>query len=231
MNELIKVEINENHEQIVSARLLYEFLEVKSRFNDWINNRIDKYGFIEGEDYTKILVQRISRVAGQYDYFVKIDMAKELSMIENNEKGRKARRYFIKRDEDLRRLELEKLRKSNQNWELVREHNKSNRKNETDTIQDFVNYAKLQGSKNAEKYYMIFTKLINSQVEISSGKRDLVTIETLSTISQLENLVKHTIREEIEKSTKYKEVYKICKTKCAEFMKYIYLENRLDYVS
>ena len=231
MNELIKVEVNKNNEQIVSARLLYEFLGVKSRFNDWINNRIDKYGFIEGEDYTKILVQRISRVAGQYDYFIKIDMAKELSMIENNENGRKARRYFIKRDEDLRKLELEKLRKSNQNWELAREHNKSNRKNETDIIQDFVSYAKLQGSKSAEKYYMIFTKLANSQVGIPAGRRDLVSIEKLSVISQLENLIKHTIKEEMKKSTKYKEVYKICKTKCTEFMKYIYLENRLDYAS
>ena len=69
MNELIKVEINENNEQIVSARLLHEFLEVKSRFNDWINNRIEKYGFLEDVDYTKILVQRFSSVAEQYEYF------------------------------------------------------------------------------------------------------------------------------------------------------------------
>ena len=72
MNELIKVEINENNEQIVSARLLHEFLEVKSRFNDWINNRIEKYGFLEDVDYTKILVQRFSSVAEQYDYFMYI---------------------------------------------------------------------------------------------------------------------------------------------------------------
>ena len=32
-------------------------------------------------------------------------------------------------------------------------------------------------------------------------------------------------------NTKYKEVYKIYKVKCVEFMKYIYLENKLDYVS
>ena len=63
MNELIKVEINKDNEQIVSARLLHEFLEVKSRFNDWINNRIEKYGFLEDVDYTKILVQRFSSVA------------------------------------------------------------------------------------------------------------------------------------------------------------------------
>ena len=104
VNELIKVEVNENNEQIVSARLLYEFMGVKSRFNDWINNRIDKYGFIEGEDYTKILVQRISRVAEQYDYFIKIDMAKELSMVENNDKGRIARKYFIECEKRLKSM-------------------------------------------------------------------------------------------------------------------------------
>ena len=95
MNELIKVEINENNEQIVSARLLHEFLEVKSRFNDWINNRIEKYGFLEDVDYTKILVQRFSSVAEQYDYFIKIEMAKELAIVENNEKGKEIRKYFI----------------------------------------------------------------------------------------------------------------------------------------
>lgn len=95
MNELIKVEINENSEQIVSARNLYDFLEVKSRFNDWINNRIEKYGFLEDIDYTKILVQRISSVAEQYDYFLKIEMAKELAIVENNERGKEVRKYFI----------------------------------------------------------------------------------------------------------------------------------------
>ena len=95
MNELIKVQINENNEQIVSARLLHEFLEVKSRFNDWINNRIEKYGFLEDVDYTKILVQRFSSVAEQYDYFIKIEMAKELAIVENNEKGKEIRKYFI----------------------------------------------------------------------------------------------------------------------------------------
>ncbi len=95
MNELIKVEINESSEQIVSARNLYDFLEVKSRFNDWINNRIGKYGFLEDIDYTKILVQRISSVAEQYDYFLKIEMAKELAIVENNERGKEVRKYFI----------------------------------------------------------------------------------------------------------------------------------------
>ena len=59
MNELIKIEVNENNEQVVSGRELHKFLEVKSRFNDWFNNRIEMYGFTENVDFvaiTKILV-------------------------------------------------------------------------------------------------------------------------------------------------------------------------------
>ena len=47
MNELIKIEINENNEQVVSGRELHKFLEVKTRYNDWINRIIEKYNFIE----------------------------------------------------------------------------------------------------------------------------------------------------------------------------------------
>ena len=59
MKELIKVTTNDKGQQLVSARELHEFLEVKSRFNDWITNRINKYEFVEFEDYiaiTKTLV-------------------------------------------------------------------------------------------------------------------------------------------------------------------------------
>lgn len=79
--ELIKIK-NENGINLVSARELHEFLEVKSRFNDWIENRIEKYEFIENSDYTKILVE-CNRGQNKYDYILKLDMAKELSMIEN----------------------------------------------------------------------------------------------------------------------------------------------------
>ena len=75
MQELIKVKY-EDEKALVSARELHEFLEVKSRFNDWIKNRIKKYGFEEEIDYTKILVQSI-RGQNEYDYVVTTDMAKE----------------------------------------------------------------------------------------------------------------------------------------------------------
>jgi len=98
MNELITIEVNENNEQVVSGRELHKFLEVKSRFNDWFNNRIEMYGFTENVDFvaiTKILVTAQGNKSSYKDYLMKISMAKELAMIENNEKGKVIRKYFI----------------------------------------------------------------------------------------------------------------------------------------
>ena len=98
MKELNKVTTNDKGQQLVSARELHEFLEVKSRFNDWITNRINKYEFVEFEDYiaiTKTLVTAQGNKSNYLDYALTIDMAKELSMVENNVKGKEARKYFI----------------------------------------------------------------------------------------------------------------------------------------
>lgn len=84
--------------QVISARELHEFLEVKSRFNDWITRRIEKYKFVENTDYIALTQKRVTAQGNsieETEYLITMDMAKELSMIENNEKGRQARKYFI----------------------------------------------------------------------------------------------------------------------------------------
>ena len=81
-------------QQTVNARELHAFLEVQTRFNDWIKNRVDEYGFIENQDFitfTENLVNGGRRI----EYALSLDMAKELSMVERNEKGKRARQYFI----------------------------------------------------------------------------------------------------------------------------------------
>ena len=74
----------------VNAREIYNFLGVKSRFNDWIKNRLSD--FLIGEDY--IIVTK-NLVTEANDIFVTLDTAKHISMLERNEKGREARQYFI----------------------------------------------------------------------------------------------------------------------------------------
>ena len=53
MQELIKITIGENNQQLVSARELHEFLEIKTKYNDWFN-RMTGYGFVENMDYTAV---------------------------------------------------------------------------------------------------------------------------------------------------------------------------------
>jgi phage anti-repressor protein len=78
---------------LCNARDLHAALGADARFNDWIRRRIEEYGFTEGEDFYSILSKTRGRPAT--DYHLTLDMAKELAMIENNDKGRQVRRYFI----------------------------------------------------------------------------------------------------------------------------------------
>lgn len=98
MNNLIKIE-ERNGEQLVSARELHKFLEITERFQQWIDKKIEKYNFIENKDY--IGCKFFNTLAKQelQDYLLKIPMAKELAMLQNNEKGKQAREYFIKCEE------------------------------------------------------------------------------------------------------------------------------------
>lgn len=97
MNELIKIETNEKQEPIISGRILHEFLEVKTRYNDWIKRMLE-YGFVENVDYMPITQKRVTAQGNDTeftDHVLKLDMAKEISMIQRNEKGKQARQYFI----------------------------------------------------------------------------------------------------------------------------------------
>ena len=107
MNELIKLQpqtINGTPTETVNARELHSFLESKQDFSTWIKNRIEKYEFVENVDYLlhKFMEQTPSGAKHKIDYFVSVSMAKELAMVENNDKGREARRYFIECEKKLK---------------------------------------------------------------------------------------------------------------------------------
>lgn len=97
MKEIIKIE-ERNGQQAVNARELHQFLGSKQDFSTWIKGRIEKYDFIENQDFQtapQIYGTANGGHATRMEYALSIDMAKELCMVENNEKGRIARRYFI----------------------------------------------------------------------------------------------------------------------------------------
>ena len=181
VKELIAIRENERGEQLVSARELHRFLGIATRFNDWIENRIKKYEFIEDYDYTKILV-RNSR-GRKYDYAVKLDVAKELSMVENNSRGREARVYFIQCEKKLKvaqgklpKTYLEALkelvhsRKLYTTTEIAKElglksANALNQLLEEDKIQYKVNGTWVLCSKYSDKEYVSI-----KQTELENGK-------------------------------------------------------------
>lgn len=92
-------------------------------------------------------------------------------------------------------------------WLGIREESKRARRYETDQIKLFVEYAKEQGSKSADRYYMIFTKLINAKLGLQGGQRDNVSQETLMELKALETLAKMRIKKLMENKVPYKEIY------------------------
>lgn len=105
MNELIKITTNESGNQVVSARELHKFLEVETRFNDWIS-RMMNYGFVENVDYQVLLKNEYNLSGGRpsTDYALTLDTAKEISMIQRSEKGKQARQYFIECEKRLKEV-------------------------------------------------------------------------------------------------------------------------------
>ena len=107
MNELITLQpqtINGATVETVSARELHAFLESKQDFSTWIKNRVEQYDFVENQDFIKLHKKMELSKTGQMgiDYHITLDMAKELAMVERNEKGKQARRYFIECERKLR---------------------------------------------------------------------------------------------------------------------------------
>ena len=123
LNELLP-NGEKNGQKAVNARDLHSFLQVGKDFSTWIKNRIDKYDFIEGKDFQTLYLdyqgnllnirlpqngdsenQQVSKI----EYALSISMAKELSMIENNERGKQARKYFIACEENKHELSRKDL--------------------------------------------------------------------------------------------------------------------------
>uniref|UniRef100_UPI000CF58AF6 antA/AntB antirepressor family protein n=1 Tax=Streptococcus suis TaxID=1307 RepID=UPI000CF58AF6 len=102
MNELINVNVNDNQEPVVSGRQLHEALGVNSNYTTWFD-RMTEYGFTENEDY--VLLSNFGNQTGRgghnkVDHVIKLDMAKEIAMIQRTDRGKQVRQYFIQIEKD-----------------------------------------------------------------------------------------------------------------------------------
>lgn len=120
---IIPVYESESKEKLINARELHKALKSKRDFSNWISDRIKKYNFIEDEDFSTILLESTGG-RPKKEYILKLDIAKEIALIENNEQGRILRRYFI---------EIEKRYR-----DIINTNNNSNQL--IDIMQNAINY-------------------------------------------------------------------------------------------
>jgi len=132
---LVTVYEDTKERRLVNARELYEFLDSRQHFADWIKVRLEKYGFISDEDYFIILRNRDGDGVGksETEYLLTIDTAKELAMVENNARGRQVRKYFIECEKRLKAVsgaisarDAEKLKQQAKRLEIM-DRNSRNR--------------------------------------------------------------------------------------------------------
>ena len=102
MNELIKIEVKDG-QQLASGRELHKFLEIGTEYMKWFSRMIN-YGFVENVDFIVIVKNdeddtAFGGIRKSTDHLIKLNMAKEISMLQRNEKGKEARTYFIKCEE------------------------------------------------------------------------------------------------------------------------------------
>lgn len=101
MNELINITLNDSHEPVVSGRQLHEALEVKTPYSMWFDRMVE-YGFTENQDF---LLNNFVKQTGRgghnkVDHVIKLDMAKEIAMIQRTDRGKQVRQYFIQVEKD-----------------------------------------------------------------------------------------------------------------------------------
>lgn len=195
MKELVKIE-NKGGIQTVNARTLHEFLGVQSRFNDWIKGRIEKYDFLEGKDFIPITEKKVTAQGNTSEfisYHISLDMAKELSMVENNEQGRKARRYFIACEKRL--MDGRKVKKVND----IRDRSKAVRNQFTGTL-------KAHGYRYPRDYRDT-TYHMKKEMDITCKKDDMDEIE-LCKVTAAEMIATANIKQ--TEVNGYREVDPVC---------------------
>lgn len=102
-NELVPVYENEQKENWVNARELHQFLNVGKDFTNWMKDRIERYDLQKGIEFSPVLAKSTGG-RPKTEYYLRLDTAKEMAMVENNEQGKKVRQYFIEVEKKAREM-------------------------------------------------------------------------------------------------------------------------------
>lgn len=144
--------------------------------------------------------------------------------------GKKALEWKLKYIEAFNKMEEYIKAKESSEWQLTRKNGKLFRRNETDKLKELAEYAINQGSetykKSPGKIYINYSTLVNSMCGIKSNQRDICTWKVLITIQTMEDMISNTVVELMNDGAYYKDIYKECKRRCKEILKYAYLPEQ-----
>ena len=223
MNELILLK---NNDVFTTSLVIAEGTENEHHA---IQQLLSKYKE-DFEDFGKLLFTHLkcvnkseARGRKQKVYLLNEQQATLLmTYLKNTEIVRKFKKELVKQFYQMRQILLEKQTAL---WQNTRLESKINRLKETDEIKALVAYAKENGSKNADKYYITFSKLANKAVGLDSNQRNHATTNQLNNLILIENIINHVIKEGLEQQAHYKGIYKSCKERIEQFKYIAYLEK------
>lgn len=145
-----------------------------------------------------------------------------ITLLKNTDVVVKFKLELVKQFYAMRQLLFER---QSPHWQHTRLESKSNRKMETDEIKQFVSYAKGNGSKSSDKYYISLSKLANKAVGLESNQRDMATTSQLNNLILIEHIIGGVIVEGIQQDLYYKDIYKACKARIEQFKQVAYLQK------
>lgn len=208
MNSLVTIKNDDlfTDSLVIARRTEYEHSVIQRKIREYMD---------EFEQLGKVSFENRPLRSGQKQkiYYLNEPQASFLiTMLDNRDVVRLFKLELVKEFYRMRQFILEK---QTAEWKESRVIGKNVRRDETDIIMTkLIPLAESQGSKNAGKLYMIYSKLVNSTLEIKAGMRDDLPIDYIDAIRFLERAIENIISIEVDKGTYYKEIYQICKAKC-----------------
>ncbi|WP_432748208.1 Rha family transcriptional regulator [Pectinatus frisingensis] len=130
--------------------------------------------------------------------------------------GKKALQWKLKYINAFNQMEKMLINRQNATWEETRSLGKLTRKAETDVIKQLIEYAKNQGSRNAQMLYMVYSKLANSTIGIHG--RDIANVGQLNKLDMVEDIILNVIRNDMTVNKHYKTIYQDCKMRLNSFL-------------
>lgn len=219
MNELVKIKKNDlfTDSVVVATETGYEHAVIQRKIRDYRCEfeQLGKLSFHDRplESGQKLKVYELNEPQTSY----------LLTLLDNRDKVRLFKLAIVKEFYRMRTFILER---QSAEWQQSRLSGKQVRKEETDVIlTKLIPHAESQGSKNAGKLYMTYSKLVNATLGIEAGQRDKLPLSYVDAIRFLERAIENIISIEVDKGAYYKEIYQVCKVKCGIIKELAFLPN------